>query len=128
SPGYLSTLAFSPDGKTLAAGRNEQTVELREVRTQRPAVRLKGHAAEWPTAVAFAPDGRTLTSAGTDNNIELWNLRLKQVVATLEGHRGRVVSLAFSADGDTLASASSDGTVRRARAASSPERHPPGVT
>jgi RNA polymerase sigma factor (sigma-70 family) len=70
--GWVMSLAFSPDGRTLAAG-NWRNVRLWEVSTGQERRRLEGHEGD-VTALAFSPDGRTLTSAASDTTGLVWDL------------------------------------------------------
>jgi WD40 repeat protein len=108
----VNTLAFSPDGKTLASGSMDKTIILWDVASSQPlAPPLTGHTASvW--SVAFSPDGQTLASGSFDTNIILWDVASGQPFGSpLTGHTGTVYSVAFSPDGQTLASGSADGTV-----------------
>ncbi|MBM3971885.1 MAG: hypothetical protein FJ302_18795 [Planctomycetes bacterium] len=106
---FVHSLAFSPDGRTIASG-GYRTVKL----WQRPASNRTREIAIGAvvTALAVSPNGQTLATAGADNAIKLWNLADGAASKVLAGHAGAIHSLAFSADGAKLASASEDKTVR----------------
>jgi WD40 repeat protein/tRNA A-37 threonylcarbamoyl transferase component Bud32 len=107
----VSSVAFSPDGKWLAAGSTDCTLRLWDTATAREIRTFKGHASTvW--SVAFSPDGKQLASASHDETVRLWDSATGQEILTLKGHRGRVSSVAFSPDGSRLASSGWDGTVR----------------
>lgn len=108
--GILS-VAFSPDGTTLASGGFDGVATLWDVSEGRDRATLEGHGA-WVAAVAFSPDGSVLATGSHDQTIRLWDTATGQVIATLEGHTGNVYSVAFSPDGALLASASLDGSVK----------------
>src|SRR5262249_4032613 len=67
-----ASLAFSPDGRTLAVGDGEGTVQLVEFATGATAVTLRGHrpGVRTPgdrvhrgvTSLSFSPDGRRLVT------------------------------------------------------------------
>jgi RNA polymerase sigma factor (sigma-70 family) len=66
------TLAFSPDGRLIAAG-NWEAVQVWEATTGRERVRFVGHRGE-VNALAFCPDGRTLVTGGFDGAALFWDV------------------------------------------------------
>jgi WD40 repeat protein len=108
----LWTIAFSPDGKTLASCTYDGLVQLWNVASARNIAILKGHKRGFVYSVAFSPDGKTLASGSSDRTIRLWNVATHKSVAVLEGPSSLFKSVAFSPDGKTLASAGlKNGTV-----------------
>jgi tricorn protease-like protein len=67
------SLAFSPDGNTLASGSYDTTVRLWNVQTGKLRWKLKGHGSIART-VAFSPDGLTLATGSQDNTVNLWRI------------------------------------------------------
>jgi RNA polymerase sigma factor (sigma-70 family) len=108
------TLAFSPDGKVLAAPGDSHTVRLWEVATGKglTPMALEGRPSVGAFPLAFSPDGRSLaTAGGGENTVRLWEMATGKERCRFRGHRGEITSVAFSPDGRGLASGSKDTSV-----------------
>ena len=108
-----TSVAFSPDGRLLASGADNNTVVIWDVRRREPLGEpLRGHG-KAVTSVAFSSDRKLLAIASNDNTVILWDLQRRRPIGTpLVGHNGAVTSVSFSPDGRVLASGSGDGTIR----------------
>ena len=100
----VTSTALSPDGSTLALGRQDSRVELRDLATGSSSGFLgNGHSGGVYT-VAFSPDGSILASGADDAAIRLWDVATGSLVAALDGHPYGIATLLFSPDGKSLAS------------------------
>jgi WD40 repeat protein len=111
-PGGAYSVAYAPDGATLASGGKDGAIRLWDADT----LRLR---AEWPSGqqevneVAFAPDGKRLASAGDDGTVRLWDVPSGRQQAELrpEGPADWMTALTFAPDGKTLVSGGNAGRV-----------------
>jgi len=134
--GSVDGLAFSPDGKHLAAGgcffNADNRIGLWEAATGQPVRQFVGHEGGI-MCCAFSPDGKMLASGGHRAGlIHLWDVATGQHLRECAGHEG-VLSMVRFLDPETLLSVSYDGTVRRWAVATgkqlqrSPVRATPGL-
>ena len=108
----VTSVAFSPDGHTLASASEDKKIKLWDVATGVELRTLAGHTT-WVESVAFSPDGRTLASGSADGTVKLWDVATGRVLRTLTGIADDwVMSVAFSPDGRTLASGYVGGTIK----------------
>jgi len=64
--------AFSPDGKLLASGSDDNTVRLQDLAVVSCGTTLKRHSGR-VGSVAFSPDGKVLASGSNDETVRLWD-------------------------------------------------------
>ncbi|WP_093872373.1 trypsin-like peptidase domain-containing protein [Streptomyces sp. TLI_105] len=107
----VTSVTFSPDGRTAASAGSDGTVRLWDVATGKSRTTLTGHS-DTVFQVAFSPDGRTLATGSADRTARLWDVATGATRATLIAHAAPVNSVAFSPDGRTLATGSADRTAR----------------
>jgi WD40 repeat protein len=108
---WLVRVAYSPDGRRIAAGGWGFSVRIWDADSGREVMSLSGHQAR-VLDLAFSPDGRTLATASEDRTVRLWNLNTGQDVAVFRGHEAGVGAVAFDRRGWRVVSAGGDGTVR----------------
>ncbi len=99
---YVWAVAFSPNGRLLAAGDNKGIVKVWNVQTRQVITQLAGDT-KAVYAVTFSSDGRTLATAGYQGKITLWTVSNWAPLGTLQNN-GTAYALDFSIDGKALAS------------------------
>ena len=115
--GGVTSIAFHPDGKTLASlngqferGKDkggDMAVRLWNVKNRKQIAVSQNHIASI-NSVALSPDGALLASGHHDGGVRLWDMQTQKQLATLEDHKAAVRSVAFSPDGTLLASGERD--------------------
>ena len=82
----VTSVAYSPDGKTALSGSLDSTVRLWDLATGREIRKLEGHSF-WVTSVTFSPDGKTALSGSDDGTMRLWKLQSGEELAALIASR-----------------------------------------
>jgi len=110
--GPVRSVAFSPDGRQLVSGGQDNVLRVWNLSEGRETVVLRGHASHVRDCT-FSPDGKWLLSAGRDRQIKLWQPELYSETLLLggeAGHADAVLSARFSRDGSQIVTASRDRT------------------
>jgi WD40 repeat protein/transcriptional regulator with XRE-family HTH domain len=107
--GMVWSLAFSPDGRTLATGSHDGSIKSWDLESG--ALLWTGWHTNNINRVAFAPDGSLLASSGTDAAVRLWDPRRGMHLETLP-HPDPVCAIAWSPDGRLLVTGDIEGCIR----------------
>jgi WD40 repeat protein len=103
--GGVFSVAFSPDGKNVAAGTASGIIKIWDAQTGKEQRVLARHS-DLVNSLAYSSDGLTLASGSHDETLILWDTKSWKPRYKLKLNNARVRSVAFSPDGKTLASAS----------------------
>ncbi|OAQ72892.1 WD-repeat protein [Pochonia chlamydosporia 170] len=109
--GSITSVAFSPDGTTLAAGTFKQIIMLWDAKNWSYKWTLEGHGRE-VNLLQYFKDGSMLASGSHDSTIRIWDVKTGTLQRIFRGHENLVLGLTLSPDNKMLASGSFDGTVR----------------
>ncbi len=109
--GIVDTVAWSSDGKRIASGSYDRTVQVWDATDGGHVYIYRGHA-DVVNAVAWSPNGKRIASASSDRTVQVWNAADGSNAYTYEGHTSTVYAVAWSPDGKRIASGSDDQTVQ----------------
>ncbi len=109
--GRVTAVAFSPDGKAVLTGSDDQTARLWDTLTGRPiGPPLTHQGVVW--SVAFSPDGKAVLTGSYDQTARLWDAATGRPIGPPLAHQGVVTRVAFSPDAKAVLTGSADKTAR----------------
>lgn len=108
-----NSVAFTPDGRFIAAGMSYGVIRLWSTETWEQAQIFEGHRYA-VRAIAISPDGETLVSVSSDQTLKVWNLTTGELQRTiaLDQSDGIAQTLLISPDGQRLATATNRNTIQ----------------
>src|SRR5262249_9069612 len=118
----VMSMAFSPDGKTLAsvsgswlnvpqvASRPGEPILWKPETGERPR-EIPGHGGPL-TGVAYRPGGAMIATSSWDGTVKVWDAVTLDLLKSLAGHQDWVLNVAFSPEGGRIASAGADGAIK----------------
>ena len=111
---WVSSIAFSPDGKTLVSGSHDGTLILWDTVTGRQLRSIESHRLHGRpfavTSVAFSPDGKKLLSASSDKTLRFWDAGTGAELRVFRG-LGYSKAAVFSPDGRMVAAANCESII-----------------
>ena len=108
----VAGVAFSPDGRRLAAGLSDGNVRMYDPYQGKLLAVLAGNKKAPLHRVRFSPDGKRLATSSDDKTVRIWDVFSGDELFSLKAHREAVNAVAFSPDNRRLASGSNDGTAQ----------------
>ncbi len=125
TPTQVNAVAFSADGKLLAAAGHDGTIWLWDTASWEEIARWQGPPDTGYGAILFLPGtlvretgprsdqpGDLLATGSRSGRIDLWDVKSQALVRQMHGHVGLISNMVLSGDGRTLATASSDGSIK----------------
>ena len=99
----IHSVAYSPDGNTVAAVSLDRKLRLWDTRTRKLKFTLTGHTGP-VDSIVYSPDGKTIATAGgwEDQTVRLWDAVTGETKVVLTGYT-RINTTAYAPDGKTLA-------------------------
>jgi len=105
------SVTWSPDGKRIASGSRDNTVQLWNASDGGNVLTYHGHS-DGVWSVAWSPDGKRIASGSPDKTVQVWDATNGNNIYTYKGHSDAVWSVAWSPDSKRIASGSKDKTVQ----------------
>ncbi|PJF19010.1 Transcriptional repressor TUP1 [Paramicrosporidium saccamoebae] len=115
---YIRSVAFSPDGKYLATGCEDQIFRVWDISTQKLLAKFPGHSQDIYSVEFMPTNSNQVVSGSGDRTIKIWDIAEKKCIQTLEvdntdaGKDAGITSVSVSPNGKYIAAGSLDRTIR----------------
>ncbi len=107
----VRSIAWSPDGKLIASGAEDDTVQIWNPQTGTMVRTYRGHPAH-VLSVAWSPDGSLIASGAEDDTVRVWDPNTGATVQVYHKHTDHIHGVGWSPDSQFVASGSDDTTVQ----------------
>ena len=107
----ILSVAFSPDGSTIATGSYDKLVKLWDAATGKELRTFKEHS-DAVYSVAFLPGGTQLVSGAGDRTLKIWDVQRGTRLFTISDALDAIYAVAVHPSGTRLAAAGADRMIR----------------
>jgi hypothetical protein len=111
---YIWSVAWSPNGKRIASGSWDRSVQVWDALSGKNVFIYHGHSnAQYGVySVAWSPAGKYIASGSSDPKVQVWDASTGDNILTYQGHSDVVYWVSWSPDGKHIVSGSKDKTAQ----------------
>jgi dipeptidyl aminopeptidase/acylaminoacyl peptidase len=103
----VQAITWSPNGKYIASGGNDKTVQVWDAISRQKVSIYTGHS-QPIHAIAWSPDGTSIASGSSDALVQIWDSTEGDTILSYQKHSAQLTAIAWSPDGASIASGSHD--------------------